>query len=106
MTNARIIVAIEEILGAATGALSFTWHESREDGGLEISCTPAAPDWVELDDREGWELAHGLDVWVPGRERAPDQLRGEVLGRMLSEAIRAASDADRVRANLLAGLAA
>jgi hypothetical protein len=106
MTNARMMVAIEEVLTASTGSVSFGWHESRDDGGLELICTPSAPDWVAPGDREDWQLAHGLDVWIPSNRRTADQLRGDALGLMLADAIRRAAGTRHVRAGALAGLAA
>jgi hypothetical protein len=106
MTNARIMVAIEEVLTATTGAFGFTWREARDPEGLEITCTPRAPDWVEPEDREGWELAHGLDVWAPCRNRSMDELNASALMTMLCDAIRRGADTPRVRACELDGMAA
>jgi hypothetical protein len=106
MTNARMMVAIEEVLTATTGAFAFSWHDARDDGGLEIVCTPQAPDWVEPNDREGWELAHSVDVWVPDCDQTIDQMRAGGLAAMLCAAIRRAAEAPSVRAAELDGIAA
>jgi hypothetical protein len=106
MTNARIMVAIEEVLTATTGAFAFNWQDARDDEGLEITCTPRAPEWVEPADREGWELAHGVDVWVPERDEPVEKLRSAALAMLLCSAIRRAADAPSVRSAELAGMAA
>ena len=102
----RMKTAIEEVLAAALGAERFTWNEAREEGGLELVCTPSAPDWVEPDDRDGWELAHAHDVWMPVDDRSSDELRADLLALMLCEAIRVAAETHQVRGRALAGLAA
>lgn len=105
MTNARLMIAIEEVLTATSSATSFRWTESREDDGLHVACTPDAPDWVEPEHRDGWELAHAVETWVADDGRSQD-LRGDALMSLLCYAIQRAADVAPVRSFELGGLAA